>query len=163
MCIRDRSYDFDAMHPELLMEKYKVFEKILVEKWNPPLVNDFFAMIFFGVFQKLVAKWIDDKSPHLSNDLLAHSNDIISVQPMYKSLEIAKLIGENPPAKKLFLSHSPEEVWKILEDKSDWEIKQKIDEFLYKFGERCLGELKLETISYTQKPSKYIKILQSYI
>ena len=158
-----KSYDFDAMHPELLMEKYKVFEKILVEKWNPPLVNDFLAMIFFGVFQKLVAKWINDKSPHLSNDLLAHSNDIISVQPMYKSLEIAKLIGENPPAKKLFLSHSPEEVWKILEDKSDWEIKQKIDEFLYKFGERCLGELKLETISYTQKPSKYIKILQSYV
>jgi len=158
-----KAYDFDAMHPELLVEKYKIFEKILVEKWNPPLVNDFFAMIFFGVFQKLVANWIDDKNLHLCNDLLAHSNDIISVQPMYKSLEIAKLILEDQSGKKLFLEHAPEEVWRTLEDKTEWEIKQKIDDFLYKFGERCLGELKLETISYTQDPSRYIKILQSYV
>ncbi len=158
-----KAYDFDKMHPEILVEKYKVFENILVEKWNPPLVNDFFAMIFFGVFQKLIVKWIDDKNIHLCNDLLAHSNDIISVQPMRKSLEIAKLISADQVAKNLFLKHSPEEIWKNLEEKTDWVIKQKIDQFLYKFGERCLGELKLETISYTQEPSKYIKILQSYV
>lgn len=158
-----KSYDFDAMHPEVLAEKYKSFEKILVEKWNAPLINDFFTMIFFGIFQKLVAKWIDDTNPHLSNDLLAHSNDIISVQPMNKSLEIAKLILQDKYAKKLFLENTPDKVWEILQRNKDSQIKQKIDSFLYKFGERCFGELKLETISYTQEPEKYIKILQSYV
>jgi len=158
-----KSLDFDEMHPELLEEKYKTFEKILVEKWNPPLVNDFFAMIFFGVFQKQVAKWIDDSNPHLSNDLLAHSNDIISVQPMHRSLEIAKLIREDKAQTALFLENSPEEVWAELQAQEDSEVKTKIESFLYTFGERCLGELKLETISYTQAPEKYIKIIQSYV
>ncbi len=158
-----KGYDFDEMHPEILAQKYKRFEKILLEKWHPPLVNDFFAMIFFGVFQKLIAKWVDDANPHLANDLLAHSNDIISVLPMHKSLEIAKLIRQDDALTKLFLDESPEIVLQEIRKKDDHIVTQKIDNFINRFGERCLGELKLETISYTQEPSKYIKILQSYV
>ena len=148
--------------PEKLMNHYKKFEKILTEQWNPPLVNDFFAMIYFGVFQKLVGKWIDPDNPHLHNDLLSHNNDIISVQPMIKSLEIAKKITQNPEATKLF-QLPPKTTWKNLQNNHFPEIKSDIDAFLYKFGERCLGELKLETISYTQAPEKFIKILQAYV
>ena len=155
--------EFEKMHPEVLMENYKEFEQILLEKWEPPLVNDFFAMIFFGIFQKLVSKWIDSENLHLSNDLLAHSDDIVSVLPMKKSLEIAKLISENIATKNLFLNNPPEVVWESMKNKNDDLIANKINEFIDAFGERCLGELKLETISYTQAPEKYIKILQSYV
>lgn len=157
-----KAIDFDQCHPEELMEHYHTFENVLTEKWNPPLVNDFFAMIFFGVFQKLVTKWVSTDHPHLHNDLLASSNDIISTQPMIQSLEIAKTILENDEYKLLF-QEEPQVIWTQLEQGEFPELHQRIEAFLDRFGERCLGELKLETISYSQNPASYIHILRSYV
>src|SRR5690606_18787614 len=42
-------------------------------------------------------------------------------------------------------------------------LKKEIEKYIGDFGERCIGELKLETISYTQDPSLFIKVLQSYV
>ncbi|GLR18670.1 PEP/pyruvate-binding domain-containing protein [Portibacter lacus] len=154
-----QAIDFDECAPEQLMNHYKTFETILTEKWDPPLVNDFFAMIYFGVFQKLIGKWIGEDHPHLHNDLLAFSNDIISTQPMIQSLLLAKKILGNEKLKKQF-EGSPQEAWEKIQGS---EIHQEILEYLKKYGERCLGELKLETISYNQAPEKFVKILQSYI
>lgn len=154
-----QAIDFETQSPEQLMIHYQTFETILTEKWDPPLVNDFFAMIYFGVFQKLIGKWIGCENPHLHNDLLAFSNDIISTQPMIQSLKMAKEVFENPALKGQF-EGDPAQVW---EDIQGTEMHSKIKTYLSKFGERCLGELKLETISYNQAPEKYINILQSYV
>jgi len=154
-----QAIDFEKESPEQLMNHYQTFETILTEKWDPPLVNDFFAMIYFGVFQKLIGKWVGEENPHIHNDLLAFSNDIISVQPMVQSLQLAKEIMEDDSLVQNFQG-DPKEVWSKIEGS---EIHNKILYYLSKFGERCLGELKLETISYNQAPEKYINILQSYI
>jgi pyruvate,water dikinase len=151
--------DFQEESAEQLMTHYLTFEKILTEKWDPPLVNDFFAMIYFGIFQKLIAKWIGDDHPHLHNDLLASSNDIISTQPMIQSLLLAKEILASEELTKTFDGEA-KEVWDKIQGS---EIHSKINLYLTKFGERCLGELKLETISYSQEPEKLIRILQSYV
>jgi pyruvate,water dikinase len=42
-------------------------------------------------------------------------------------------------------------------------MKQEIHRYLADFGERCVGELKLETISLTQQPSLFIKTLKTYV
>lgn len=154
-----QAIDFENERPEMLMLHYQTFEKILTEKWNPPLVNDFFAMIYFGVFQKLIARWIGEGHPHLHNDLLASSKDIISTQPMIQSLNLAKEIIDSEELKKM-MEGEPKEVWKRINGS---EIHSKINGYLDQFGERCLGELKLETISYAQEPEKLIRILQSYV
>ncbi|MGB0176402.1 MAG: PEP/pyruvate-binding domain-containing protein, partial [Owenweeksia sp.] len=49
--------DFESMEAWEVKEKLKRFENILLVKWRPPLVNDFFAMIFFGLFEKYTRKW----------------------------------------------------------------------------------------------------------
>ena len=41
--------------------------------------------------------------------------------------------------------------------------KAAIDSYILDFGNRCVGELKLETISFSQDPSLFIGILQSYL
>lgn len=158
-----KAIDFDASTPEELMNHYKEFEHILTKRWEPPLVNDFFAMIYFGIFKKLIVKYIGEDHPHIHNDLLADSNDIISVQPMIQSLTLAKNISKEQDQKQLFLTNDSKEVWKNLKEGMFPELYGKINQYLNKFGERCLGELKLETISYNQAPDKFIKILQSYL
>ncbi|WP_375562090.1 PEP/pyruvate-binding domain-containing protein [Bernardetia sp. OM2101] len=158
-----------------LMNLYLNFEKKLLNEWKAPLLNDFFAMIWYGMLQKRSQKFLTEaqkqsnKYQNIHNDLLCGSSDIISVEPIHRTIEIATFIQNNEELKKLFITNSPQFIWEVLsnsenlkENNNKIQVKQKIDEFITDFGDRCVGELKLETISYTQNPAKFIKILKSY-
>ncbi len=155
-------YDFAKMKVPEIVAKYKSFETRLLLAWKAPLINDFFAMIWFGMLQKQTQK-ICPEEPNIHNDLLCGSQDIISVEPIHKSIELASLISANSESKLLFENQTPKEIWEVLEEGRYPEIKQKIDAYIFKFGERCVGELKLETISYRQNPLLFLKVLKSYV
>ena len=120
-----------------LMEIYFELESKLMKRWQAPLVNDFYAMIFYGLLKKSLAKI--DKNGTLQNDLLTGETGIISTEPIKRIKQISNKIckGENA-------------------DKD-------IEEFIQKFGNRCIGELKLETITYKQDPSLLQFIINSYV
>lgn len=155
-------YDFSKMSVQEIVQHYKVYEQDLLLKWKAPLINDFFAMIYFGLLHKKTAQLFPDE-PNLHNDLLCGSQDIISVEPIHRSMEIAELVIENESAKKLFTDQSPDQIWEILKSGTFPEVKKSIDEYIDRFGNRCIGELKLETISYVQNPALFIKVIQAYV
>ena len=145
-----------------LMVLYVNFEQTLLKKWKAPLVNDFYAMVYFGVLQKLTTKYKLDEGGNLHNDLLCGSEDIISVEPMHRCLKIAQLIKADVKSHELFTSLVPSEINRRKSELTA-EIQQEIDAYLIKFGNRCVGELKLETITYSDNPSAFLKIVQSYV
>ncbi|MCI4668802.1 MAG: PEP-utilizing enzyme, partial [Bacteroidia bacterium] len=158
--------DFEAKQPHELMQLYLNFERILVKEWKAPLVNDLFAMIYFGSLEKLIKKWGVGTNPNLHNDLHCGSQDIISTEPIKRLFALTQAINENSIVLSLFKNSSPEGIWDNLTSKNSDElssIKALIDDYIHKFGERCVGELKLETISYKQKPEVLISILKSYV
>ena len=159
---RYRSIPFDSLPPQEIIRHYKEFEQTLLLKWKAPLINDFFAMIWFGILQKQT-KSILPEVPNIHNDLLCGSQDIISVEPIHHSIEIASAIVSDEAAKKLFLSSTADDIWTQLKEGTFPEIKSKMDDFLSRFGERCVGELKLETVSYTQNPALFVQIIKSYV
>jgi len=154
--------DYTAMSSGELVNTYSVFETTLLKEWKVPLVNDFFSMIWFGLLKKQT-KELMPAEVNIHNDLLCGSEDIISVQPIHRTMELAGLIREDAQAEALFLTATPEVIWKALGMETNNPIKQKIDVYLNDFGERCMGELKLETISYTQKPELFMQVLKSYV
>ncbi len=158
-----KEIDFSKKRPDELMRLYMDFENILLVKWKAPLVNDFFSMIYFGILKKLTSKLKISKNPNIHNDLLCGSKDIISTEPIHQSLEIATLILKNKAAKQLFLEEDPQTIWGILKTNKFPEVKRVFDAYLTRFGERCVGELKLETTSYNQDPTLFVKIIKSYI
>ena len=160
---RYKAIDYDKQRTDELMYLYMEFEQVLLKKWKAPLVNDFFSMIYFGVLQKLIAKYQISDNKNLHNDLLCGSNDIISTEPIHVSLAISTLIIEHDEAHQLFMEHGEKEIWDVLLKGRHPKIKQAIDNYIEKFGERCVGELKLETVSYTQEPSLFVKIIKSYV
>ena len=145
-----------------LMDLYVSFEQTLLKKWKAPLVNDFYAMVYFGVLQKLMTKYKLDENGNLHNDLLCNSDDIISVEPMHRCVKIAQLIQKNAVTKELFLNATPGEIQARIEE-VPIEIRSEIDAYLNKFGNRCVGELKLETITYHDNPAAFLKIIKSYV
>ena len=156
-----KSRDFSNLDDTAIIQNYQEFESVLLNKWRAPLVNDFFTMIWYGMLEKKTKKLSPEKN-NLHNDLLCGSQDIISVEPVHLSFDIAKVIRENEAASDLF-NQPATEVWDALNDGQFHQIKTKIVEFLDKFGDRCVGELKLENLSYNQNPIDYIKVLQAYV
>ena len=80
-----------------------------------------------------------------------------------KTFEIARLVHAQSEAVDLFKNESAAEIWNLLLAGHYPKIKLMIDDYLDKFGDRCVGELKLESISYSQNPVLYIKIIKSYV
>ena len=149
-----------------LMHLYLDFEKKLLLEWKAPLLNDFFAMIWFGMLEKQCERYIGTANPNIHNDLLCGSSDIISVQPVHRSIALAGKIAAIPALKALFLSEDAAAIWQELATGTTEELKflkKEIDDYIIDFGERCVGELKLETLSYTQDPAKFVRILKSYV
>jgi phosphohistidine swiveling domain-containing protein len=155
--------ELSKCRPGELMLLYHEFEQTLLKKWKAPLVNDFFAMIYFGVMQKLVIKYKIGEGTNIGNDLLCGAKDIISTEPVKRSLALATLIAMDEKAKALFLQKNEKEILDVLRSGKFPEIKKLADEYIQKFGERCVGELKLETVTYKQNPSAFIKIIRSYV
>jgi len=73
------------------------------------------------------------------------------------------MIASNEASLKLFLNNSAHEIWDQLCNGSFPEIKKAFSNYLDLFGERCVGELKLETISYSQEPALFVKLIKSYV
>ena len=158
--------DYATKNANELMELYLNFEKKLLNEWKAPLLNDFFAMIWFGMLQKRCLKYKISSNPNIHNDLLCGSSDIISVQPIHRTIALATFISANESLKHVFTTQNEIEIWKIISNDSSQaakELKKEIDRYINDFGERCIGELKLESISYTQEPTRFVKVLKAYV
>ena len=155
-----KALDLENMTAYELKTKWIDLDANLTPKWKAPVINDSFAMIYFGKLQKLIEKYAFSSNPNLQNDLLCGSKDIISVEPIHKSIELATIIGADSTLKKLFTENDPQTIWEKLEGNP---FKQNIESYIEKFGDRCVGELKLETISFKQEPALFIATLKSFV
>ena len=133
----------EMSHLELISH-YNDLESKLLKRWDAPLVNDFFAMIYYGVLKSLCEKWLDD--PSLQNTLLQDSGEIISAEPSRRISEMANMVrADNDLAETLASDLSDDE--KLEEIGKHPELNTALNAYLEKFGDRCLEELKLESPS----------------
>lgn len=160
-----KNIDYENKNANQLMNLYLAFERKLLNEWKAPLLNDFFAMIWFGLLEKRSRDYIKSENPNIHNDLLCGSSDIISTQPIHRTIAIATKISANSNWKQLFEGNDEKEIWQFLkkDNGSYKELKADIEKYIEDFGERCVGELKLETVSYTQNPSQFIRVLKNYL
>lgn len=154
--------NLDQLSEQKLVEAYLEFEQTLVKEWKAPLVNDFFAMVYFGLMQKNALKLVPENEL-IHNDLLIGSNDIISTEPITRSLALVETIRANEELEKCFKEKSPQDVIVALENPNFSDFKTSFYAYIHKWGDRTVGELKLENITYRQDPSGYVRVLQSYL
>jgi rifampicin phosphotransferase len=156
--------DFQQKNAEELLELYRRYEETLLCKWKAPLVNDFFAMIYFGVLQKLAAKYQLNTTGNLHNDLLCGAGDIVSSEPVHLCLKLAVSIQNDPDMRRVFVDENPRvlaELYKRRVFSND--VLGQIDDYLARWGSRCGGELKLETVTYRMRPALFLELIQSYV
>lgn len=135
---------------EELVQYYRELEQELLTHWQAPIVNDFFAMIFYGVLRKLTAKWCRDRDGSLANLCVQNAGQVRSAQPARQIQQMAQLIRENPFLTELFCTGTTHEILATL--KYHPELEQRYQHYLAKFSDRCLDELKLESPTLTDNP-----------
>ena len=157
--------DFTRWPADRLVALYRRLEEELLRNWQTPLVNDFFAMIWFGVLGRLVEKWLPGSPPTLVNDLLTHEGGIISAEPARRVATLAATAARTPAVRARFQSASePERLMAELEaDPECAEFVREVREYLDRFGDRCMNELKLETVTLSEDPSFLLQTVRGYL
>ena len=157
--------DLDTWSADDLVALYRRLDAELLTHWRSPLVNDFFAMIWFGILGRLVERWLPDAAPTIVNDLLVGEGGIISTEPARRIMALASIATADPVLVALLASEPSDAVVleRVRSDAAHAPFARELDAYLARFGDRCIGELKLETITPSEDPAFVIRMTRAYV
>lgn len=124
--------------------------------WGPPLVNDFYVMIYSGKVRRTLEKL---NQPHLYPQLIK-ATDLESFKPILLLNEIVDQILKNQELLEIFRTDN-----EFLPNcqKVAPEIHRQIMQYIDMYGDRVLGELKLETETYRTRPTLFLETIKLFI
>ncbi len=140
----------EQMRADELTGHFHHLECRLLSRWNAPLVNDFFAMIYFGVLRALTKKWCDDEDGTLQNGLLCGTGNIVSAEPARRIHEMAQVASAKPEFIACLSTGSARDIEVAMQALPDFE--KLYQAYLERFADRCLNELKLESPTLRDDP-----------
>lgn len=153
--------DLARMRPDELAAHYHDLEKQLLTRWDAPLVNDFFAMIFHGLLRRLSEKWLGTELASVHNDLVSGEGGIISAEPAQRVQKMAEMVNTSARKDELIaaLRDLPASAARRTVKKLALELDTSLNDYLAKFGDRCLEELKLESATLHDDPLPLLRAI----
>ncbi|HXB96493.1 MAG TPA: PEP/pyruvate-binding domain-containing protein, partial [bacterium] len=148
--------DWDA---DRLARAFRGLERDVLAHWHAPLVNDLFAMVSFGLLRKAVARWRPDLPAGAVNDLLSGEGGIISTEPLRALDAMARQAAGDPDLLALFQS-TPDDAALLAALPAHPAFLAAFNAYLRRFGARCAGELKLETVIPRDDPQALLALLR---
>ena len=145
----DSGIDLQHATTEAIVDEFRRLETRLADSWDAPLLNDFFTMIFFGALGALCRRWCSDQSGTIQNIVVADCGGLASVEPATLVRRIANSATGDPAFIDLLSNAGRPEIENALRSRPE---KQMIHEYVARFGDRCEGELKLESITLSMDP-----------
>jgi rifampicin phosphotransferase len=145
----------ESMRADALVAAYRDLERRLLTRWDAPLVNDFFAMIFYGVLSKLARSWCGDAGGALQNDLLCGEGGMISAEPAQRVKAMAAIAARTPELVRLLNEAAAPEIIAGMAAYPDFQAEY--EAYLARFGDRCMEELKLESATLHDDPMTLLR------
>jgi phosphohistidine swiveling domain-containing protein len=133
-----------------LVAHYRDLRGRLLLHWDAPIVNDFFAMIYYGLLRSLVIKWCADPGGTLQNDLIGGEGGIVSAEPAVRMQRMAAMATPHGAFVEVLARG---ELPAILQQLNlHPEFARGYEAYLEKFGDRTVNELKLESTTLHDDP-----------
>lgn len=146
-----------SMRTDELVAHYRDLEARLLHHWDAPLLNDFFAMIFFGLLGRVCDRWCGDAS--LQNELV-RGQAVISVEPVRRIHIMARMARGDAELVSALLSADIDRA--VAEIHARPALAAQLQSYLHDFGDRCAGELKLETETLDVHPEPLIRSIGAF-
>ena len=160
---RYRKLPFHLLRGDELIRIYMELERNMLGRWKAPIINDFLCMVHFGVLKKLTNQWLSGLDPNIQNDLLAGEGGLESAEPTKALIRLAYAASQSAELKKSLLEVQPKDGLEMLNQSSHEEFYKMVQDYLDRFGFRCMSEMKLEEIDLLTDPSYLFVCLKNYL
>ena len=150
------------MSPEELWQQKKRLDDKLLGHWTTPIINDFYVMMKNGAALRTL-KRTGETSPeealqrHLSGDL-----EIDSLKPTLELMRLAKLAKQDTTLCAM-LSATPAADCHEQVAKQFPRFLAEVQQYIHRYGDRTVGELKLETVTMRVDPRVFYQYLRNYL
>lgn len=146
-----------------LVEMNERIERDVLKRWYTPLVNDFYVMMTNGALRRVIESTGVENAVGIQNNVMAGEEGIESTEPTKFLMRLAKEINQKHPALATHIQHN-DAMTSYAEIESKYpDIMTKIGDYIERYGDRVIGELKLETITLRTNPAFVLDILRNYI
>jgi rifampicin phosphotransferase len=158
----DRRALADASLTELF-DIGQILKAQLLDRWETPNINDFRVLMTSGRLRRLLGKHYEEHEiDERLVDLLGGINGIESVEPTRLLIEIARDIRADPAAVASIGEQDPYAAMSQLQEHSP-AIAARLAAYIERYGDRTVGELKLETVTFRDSPVFLVEILRNYL
>lgn len=142
-----------------LVAHYQDLASQLLPRWDAPIINDFLAMIFYGLLGRLTRAWCGDQQGTLQNTLLTQgvSPGMISTEPARQLRWMGALAADHRDLVDLLCTGERDRILAILPDFPD--LYRAYQAYLAQFSDRCLDELKLESHTLADDPLPLLRAI----
>jgi rifampicin phosphotransferase len=157
----DRAAIPDLGMTELHANLVKLNEEVR-NRWEAPNINDFRVMLLCGALRRTCSAVSGDAAEATLADLLSNIEGIESLQPTKTLLDLAGELRGRPELRRALSVEPAAAAFTALCEASP-DVERSLNGYLERYGDRCAGELKLETVTLREDPGFLIQILRSYV
>lgn len=148
--------------PGELIEQAQALDKALLKRWTSPIINDFYVMMMNGrVHRALVGAGFEHPAV-LQNNLLSGEEGIESTEPTKYLLRMTACVRKNAALRALIESGDNATLLGRIQVQDTAFHAQCLD-YIERYGDRTMGELKLESVTLRQDPSFLFAVLKNYL
>lgn len=152
--------DLSRLRADELVFYYRQLEQKLLMHWDAPILNDFATMLFHGMLRRLVGTWVGDAQGSLQNDLLSADEGMISSEPARRVRHMARLASASPALVTALCEEGLKAIQAAMAGQPAF--VQAYADYLGRFGDRCMEELKLESPTLHDDPLPLLRAVGQY-
>jgi pyruvate,water dikinase len=145
-----------------LINESRRLDKQLLENWTTPIVNDFYVMMMNGRVHRWLEKVGIENPEVIQNNLLSGEEGIESTEPTKYLLKMCDYIRANSELEQCILSTKNSILLSVIQTENTVFYQQCID-YIELYGDRTMGELKLESITLRQDSSFMFAVLKNFL
>lgn len=145
-----------------IIELCKELDQKLVGAWSTPIINDFYVMMMNGRVHRWLEKSGFDEPATVQNNLMSGEEGIESTEPTKYLLRLCDDIRANPDLRSLIEKNPNEKLLDVLQVSAP-EIYERCKEYIELYGDRTMGELKLESITLREDPKFMFAVLKNFL
>jgi len=154
---------FASMSFSELMETRARLEREILGNWHTPIINDLFVMQANGNLRRVVERAVGpEETPRCMSQLLGGEEGIESTEPARYLLRLAARARGDAALVATLSEGAPLDCLAEVRERFP-DFAAAIDKYIERYGDRCIGELKLETVSLREDPSFVIHMLRNYL
>jgi pyruvate,water dikinase len=146
---------------ELLKLHDYLIDKIMYN-WQTPIINDFYVMMMNGKMHRWLEKAGVSDPVIVQNNLMSGEEGIESTEPTKFLLRMCGYLRQKPALIEIMKNVENHNLIAAFQS-ADTEFYNKCLEYIELYGDRCMGELKLESITLRQDPSFLFAVLRNYL